>query len=204
MKLGLHPEATPDPQVVRWRYVDAPGPPRPGSVTIPGDWERLGVADVFSEDHAILVRLKDGVSWRERGGLMRSELAERLNSGGWDVVEAPKPAQLGEASDAEIERVAREVIARDIDALAGSHGGGVTLVGVRDGVVEVSLEGACDGCAAASMTLHRRFERALRRDVDGVVEVRAIESESCQPALSAGGRRHFLGWLHDRNRRNDD
>jgi Fe-S cluster biogenesis protein NfuA/nitrite reductase/ring-hydroxylating ferredoxin subunit len=43
-----------------------------------------------------------------------------------------------------------------------SHGGAVELVDVVDGVVHLRLSGACVGCPASEITLHRRVEAAIR------------------------------------------
>ena len=43
-----------------------------------------------------------------------------------------------------------------------SHGGRLDLLGVDDGVVRVTLSGACDGCAGSEVTLRRGVEEALR------------------------------------------
>ncbi len=57
-----------------------------------------------------------------------------------------------------------------------SHGGGVELLGIEDGVARLRLEGSCNGCGASSSTLELAVERALREgapdllgmDVEGV------------------------------------
>lgn len=203
MTLGLHPEATPEPQVVRWRYLDAPAAPQEGVVSpLPDVLARLGVSDIVSEPNALVVRLSDGISWRERGGVVRTELAELLRSGQWRV-EPSAHAIVAESDDAAIEAAARAVIAEEIDHVAGSHGGGVRLVGVAEGVVSVELEGACDGCPAAAMTLHRRFESTLRQRVTGVAEVVAVGA-SCSSGEAQKGLAKFIGWPHDRNRSRND
>ena len=46
---------------------------------------------------------------------------------------------------------------------------------VRDGVVEIAMEGACDDCPAAEITMHARFEHLLRRRCPWLVEVRRVE-----------------------------
>jgi Fe-S cluster biogenesis protein NfuA/nitrite reductase/ring-hydroxylating ferredoxin subunit len=43
-----------------------------------------------------------------------------------------------------------------------SHGGGVELLGIEDGVARLRLEGSCNGCGASSSTLELAVERALR------------------------------------------
>jgi Fe-S cluster biogenesis protein NfuA len=59
-----------------------------------------------------------------------------------------------------------------------SHGGGVELVGVQDGVVSLRLEGTCNGCPSSMATLKLAIEEAVRKaapdveaiEADGVVE----------------------------------
>jgi Fe-S cluster biogenesis protein NfuA/nitrite reductase/ring-hydroxylating ferredoxin subunit len=52
-----------------------------------------------------------------------------------------------------------------------SHGGGVELLEVRDGVARVELEGSCQGCPSSAMTLKLAVEEAIGRlapDVDRI------------------------------------
>ncbi|NQU05210.1 MAG: NifU family protein [Calditrichaeota bacterium] len=56
-----------------------------------------------------------------------------------------------------------------------ADGGDVSLVNIReDGVVEVALKGACNGCPMAMMTLKGGIERFLKQAVPGVKEVIAV------------------------------
>jgi Fe-S cluster biogenesis protein NfuA/nitrite reductase/ring-hydroxylating ferredoxin subunit len=57
-----------------------------------------------------------------------------------------------------------------------SHGGEVDLLGVDNGVVRVSLSGACQGCAGSAMTLRRGIEAALREHYTGFRELVAEEA----------------------------
>lgn len=53
-----------------------------------------------------------------------------------------------------------------------ADGGDVRLVDVTDdGVVTVELQGACDGCPMAAMTLANGIERILKDRVPGVTQV---------------------------------
>lgn len=45
-----------------------------------------------------------------------------------------------------------------------SHGGGVELLGLEDGVAHLLLKGSCHGCAASASTLELAIERALEED----------------------------------------
>jgi Fe-S cluster biogenesis protein NfuA/nitrite reductase/ring-hydroxylating ferredoxin subunit len=57
----------------------------------------------------------------------------------------------------------------------GSHGGGIELVEVRDGVARVKLEGTCRGCAASTVTLKLAVEEAVLRAAPELHAVEAIE-----------------------------
>ena len=55
-----------------------------------------------------------------------------------------------------------------------ADGGDVELVGVDDGVVKVSLTGACAGCPMSTMTLKVGIERILKEEIPEVKEVVAV------------------------------
>jgi Fe-S cluster biogenesis protein NfuA len=67
-----------------------------------------------------------------------------------------------------------EVIEMVRPALQG-HGGDVQLVGVQeDKTVQVRLQGACQGCPGAAMTMKMGIERILKEKVPEVKEVVAV------------------------------
>lgn len=74
------------------------------------------------------------------------------------------------------ERV-REALA-EVAPYLDSHGGGVELLGVEDGVVRLALQGSCEGCPASAATLELAIEEALEKaapdiaglEVEGLVE----------------------------------
>ena len=57
-----------------------------------------------------------------------------------------------------------------------SHGGDVEFVGIdADNTVRVRLQGACQGCPGAAMTMKMGIERILKEKVPEVKEVVAVE-----------------------------
>jgi Fe-S cluster biogenesis protein NfuA len=55
------------------------------------------------------------------------------------------------------------------------HGGDVELAGVdEDNTVKVRLQGACQGCPGAQMTMRMGIERILKENVPEVKEVIAV------------------------------
>ena len=79
-----------------------------------------------------------------------------------------------ETAEKSFEEKVTEVIEMVRPALQG-HGGDVELVGVdEDNTVRVRLQGACQGCPGAAMTMKMGIERILREKVPEVKEVVAV------------------------------
>lgn len=64
----------------------------------------------------------------------------------------------------------------DIRLMLQSHGGDVRLISINEetGVVEVELQGACNGCPHAAQTLKMGVEAKIMEDVPAVKEVVAV------------------------------
>lgn len=79
-----------------------------------------------------------------------------------------------------------------------SHGGDVELVEVRDAVVYLRLQGACNGCSMAAVTLREGVEEALRANVPEIAGVEVVPNEP-GPALvlpeTIGVRDRMAGWV---------
>ena len=54
-----------------------------------------------------------------------------------------------------------------------ADGGGIELVDIVDGIVQVRLQGACQGCPGAQMTLKMGVEKVLKEEVP---EIKSVES----------------------------
>lgn len=54
-----------------------------------------------------------------------------------------------------------------------ADGGGIELIDIVDGIVKVRLQGACQGCMGAQMTLKMGVEKILKEEVP---EVKAVEA----------------------------
>ncbi|MCH7557303.1 MAG: NifU family protein [Planctomycetes bacterium] len=57
-----------------------------------------------------------------------------------------------------------------------SHGGDVELVSIdEDNTVKVRLQGACQGCPGAAMTMKMGIEKMLKEKVPEIKEVVAVD-----------------------------
>ncbi|MFW6058584.1 MAG: NifU family protein [Phycisphaeraceae bacterium] len=65
-----------------------------------------------------------------------------------------------------------------------SHGGEVTLLEIREGIVRLRLQGSCNGCPSSSATLRSTIEQAIH---EAAPEITAIEAEGESPTSAASG-----------------
>lgn len=168
-----HPVATPDPQVLRWVVPDGLLPFTGAVAQAPALLESLlrdgTLSAVQVLPGAVLTLLADGRSWFVEGARVRAALVDALGApGSWRAA----PGAVGLGADEALAAAAQEIAAGPVGRIARLHGGSFQVCSVRDGVVEVRLEGACHDCPAAVITMHARFEHRLRRRCPWLVEVR--------------------------------
>lgn len=84
----------------------------------------------------------------------------------------------GEVTEANTGQTFEQKVKDTIEDLRGAlqnHGGDVELVGIDDdNTVKVRLQGACQGCPGAAMTMKQGIERILKEKVPEVKEVVAV------------------------------
>lgn len=71
-------------------------------------------------------------------------------------------------------RKAVEKALENIRPALQADGGDIELVSVEDGIVKVRLTGACSGCPMSQATLTMGVEKAIKKAVPGIKEVRAV------------------------------
>ena len=84
------------------------------------------------------------------------------------------------------ERMEVEEALDEIRPYIESHGGGLDLIDVENGVVRVRMHGSCHGCAASAITLRRGVEEKLRERFEGFKEVVAVEDGEDAPQQNGG------------------
>lgn len=189
----VHAEAVPGvPQRVRWvvpagvlGFVGEPAAvPAPLAALV----EEGLLASVVVDPAAVLLDLAEGHSWAAAGARVRDALQAALaDPSGW----TPPPTTAGVSSaDERLAAAARQVLAGEVGEYARSHGGRLEVLAAHDGVVEVTLEGTCDGCPAAGRTLDDRVLVAVRALDPSVREIvsRRVAAGPASPA-AAGARR---------------
>ena len=95
----------------------------------------------------------------------------------------------GSAAGTLAERAGR-VLDAEINPVVAAHRGHVALAGVDEGWVRIRLEGGCQGCSLAEVTLRQGIEPLLRErlpDMTGLADVTDHEAGT-QPFFSAEKR----------------
>lgn len=96
---------------------------------------------------------------------------EGVHGGGFQV-ENPNVKPIGtDSPSGELAQRIAQVIETRINPALAAHGGGISLVDVRDNVVYVQLSGGCQGCGMARVTLKQGIERMLQEVFPEIVEV---------------------------------
>lgn len=105
-----------------------------------------------------------------------------LGGGGFKI-DNPNPVW----EDDTARRVA-EVIETQINPAVAMHSGRIALVDVKDNVAYVRMQGGCQGCGMAGVTLRQGIERQLKEQIptlEGVVDVTSHE-QGANPYYAPG------------------
>ncbi|MDD4956987.1 MAG: NifU family protein [Candidatus Omnitrophica bacterium] len=73
-----------------------------------------------------------------------------------------------------MEEAVKNIINEKIKPVLQQDGGDIELLSVKDGVVKVSLRGACCGCPMSQLTLRGFVEQTLKKELP---EIKKVESE---------------------------
>ena len=85
--------------------------------------------------------------------------------------EIKKETEDSEAVDSEDVKKIKEVLEKDIQPAVAMDGGYIEFVSYKDGIVYLSLQGACSGCPSSTFTLKQGIETRLRQFVPEIKEV---------------------------------
>src|SRR6202030_4074619 len=161
---------------------ELPGPPAAAGLTgqVAAALEKSLLPSIIARGAAVrVVGVQDGVATLELTGspgavvplAARIEAQIRAAVPGITTVRivAPGPAPDGLART--LTEQARHVIDTEINPAIAAHRGRVLLTGAEDGWVRIRLEGGCQGCSLAEVTVRQGIEPLLRARLPGVIGV---------------------------------
>lgn len=182
----IQTETTPNPQTLKFLPGRAvlPGEPRDFAAEAAAESplaQRLfavpGVVGVFLGNDFVSVT-KSGTEWQHIKPAVLGAIMEHYLSGDPVVAGAEDP-EIAEGEmffapeDAETVGVIRELLDERVRPAVAQDGGDITFKGFRDGIVFLSMRGACSGCPSSTATLRHGIQNLLRHYVPEVVEVQS-------------------------------
>jgi len=90
------------------------------------------------------------------------------------ATETAADAAAAPETTADLAEAARAILDTDINPAIAAHRGRVTVVGAADGWIRIRLEGGCQGCSLAEVTLRQGIEPLLRSrlpQMTGLIDV---------------------------------
>jgi Fe-S cluster biogenesis protein NfuA len=141
------------------------------------------VTGVFFGRDFVSVTAGEGVSWGALKPQVVSMLLDHFVSGaplfagggaGGISVATEEANDIGsDPADADIVDQIKELIETRVRPAVANDGGDIIYRGFREGVVYLTMQGACSGCPSSSATLKQGIEGLLKHYVPEVTEVRA-------------------------------
>jgi Fe/S biogenesis protein NfuA len=102
------------------------------------------------------------------------DFVQRVNESGFEVSLATPAQAVAPALDGPFAERVKTVLDTEINPAIASHGGTITLVGVKDTEIYLEMGGGCQGCAMSRMTLRQGVERMVRQAVPEVTVIHDI------------------------------
>jgi Fe-S cluster biogenesis protein NfuA len=134
------------------------------------------VSGVFFGSDFITVTKTEG-EWQQLKPLILGAIMEHYMSGAPllnDGAETSEEGEFFDEADAETVNTIKELIETRVRPAVANDGGDITFRGFKDGVVFLSMKGACSGCPSSTATLKHGIQNLLRHFVPDVTEVRPV------------------------------
>ncbi len=136
-----------------------------------------GVSGVFFAPDFISVT-KDAGEWQHLRPAILGVVTEFYLSGAPLIEGAPPPndasGEFFAPADAEIVETIKELIETRVRPAVAGDGGDITFKGFRDGIVYLTMKGACSGCPSSTATLKHGIENLFKHflpEVQGVEQI---------------------------------
>jgi Fe-S cluster biogenesis protein NfuA len=117
-----------------------------------------GVDAVVLADDAVTVEKQSSHEWCDLEERVQYAITTAMSG----MQATPKGVAPAMDDDAMFDAVV-EIFRVEINPQIASHGGAVELIDVQDGTVVLRMQGGCQGCGMANVTLRQGIEGTLRR-----------------------------------------
>ena len=136
-------------------------------------FETEGVEGVYLGGDFITVTKTADKEWETLKPLLLGSIMEHFTAGR-PVIEG-RDEEGGEEADGSIESQIKELLDTRVRPAVAQDGGDIIFHSFEDGVVYLTMQGACSGCPSSTATLKHGIENMLRHYIPEVQEVRAVD-----------------------------
>src|SRR5262249_9548824 len=134
------------------------------------------VSGVFFGSDFISVTKNDG-DWQQMKPAILGAIMEHYMSGTPLISEqaaAQDADEFFDPADAETGPTITDLIEARVPPAVAGDGGDITFKGYKEGVVFLTMKGACSGCPSSTATLRHGIQNLLRHFIPDVTEVRPV------------------------------
>ena len=132
-----------------------------------------GVDGVFLGEDFISVTKSGQGDWQLMRPVLLGVIMEHFVTGAPVMDEVASEPQSDE-EDSEVVVQIKELLDTRVRPAVAQDGGDIVFHSYRDGVVSLTMQGACHGCPSSTMTLKMGIENLLKHYIPEVVEVRPV------------------------------
>ena len=132
-----------------------------------------GVEAVVVSDEGVMVEKQPSYEWCDLEAQVEYAITAAVSA-----ADSPTPKRTQDLDDDAIFDVVTEIFHREINPSIASHGGAVELLDVQDGTVVLRMQGGCQGCGMANVTLRQGIEGTLRRTVPSIQGIEDVTDHS--------------------------
>ncbi|HZL39479.1 MAG TPA: NifU family protein [Pseudolabrys sp.] len=134
------------------------------------------VGGVFYGSDFISITKRDG-DWQQIKPAILGAIMEHFMGGAPLLAEGGEQAEADEffdAKDADTVATIKDLIETRVRPAVAGDGGDITFKGYKEGVVYLTMKGACSGCPSSTATLQHGIQNLLKHFVPDVTEVRPV------------------------------
>jgi Fe-S cluster biogenesis protein NfuA len=131
-------------------------------------------SSIYIGTHFITVKKQDWVSWDVLATPLSGLIQEHLSNGEAVVLDKSKFIEGAENPDDEVSVKMKWVIENEVRPALATDGGDISFIKYDNGILAVTLKGACSGCPSASITLKEGIEKHMKEIFPEIIQVISI------------------------------
>ncbi|MCH9805091.1 NifU family protein [bacterium] len=136
------------------------------------------ISAVVIADTTVSVTKERSASWEGLRSQIGAEIRAHLEIGRPAIVE---PHHSGR-DDQQVRAAIEQLVDREVNPTIAAHGGKISVVEVRNGVLSIAMSGGCQGCASSTATLRDGFETMARRVAPELTQIVDITNHAAGTA----------------------